>query len=137
MDRGSIPLNLHAALEPLIAVIIIAAPWIFGFSETDTATVICVIVGAVMLLVGSMTDWRMSLVRLVPLRMHLMGDLLLGAVLVLSPLVFGFADEGGPTRFMVIAGVLELLTALMTRWDRLEAEATYTREHGQGRPAAR
>jgi hypothetical protein len=111
-----------------MAVVIIAAPWIFGFSDTDSATTICVIVGVVMLLVGSMTDWRMSLVRLIPLRLHLSGDLVLGAVLVLSPLVFGFADEGGPTRFMVIAGVLELMTALMTRWDRTEAEPTYTRE---------
>ena len=139
MDRGPIPLNLHAALEPLIAVIIIASPWIFQFSETTTATVICVIVGVVMLLVGSITDWRMSLVRLIPLRMHLMGDLLLGAVLILSPLIFGFSDEGGPTRFMVIAGVLELMTALMTRWDRLEADPTYTREQGRAprRPVTR
>jgi hypothetical protein len=127
MNRGPIPLNLHAALEPLMAVVIIAAPWIFGFSGTDSATVICVLVGVVMLLVGSMTDWRMSLARLIPLRMHLMGDLVLGAVLLFSPLIFGFADEGGPTRFMVVAGVLELLTALMTRWDRTEAEPTYTR----------
>ncbi|HKH65089.1 MAG TPA: SPW repeat protein [Solirubrobacterales bacterium] len=128
MDRGPIPLNLHAAIEPLVAVIVIAAPWIFGFSETDSATAICVIVGLVMLVSGAMTDWRMSLARVIPLRMHLMTDLLLGAVLVLSPLVFGFADEGGPTRFMVIAGVLEAMTALMTRWDRTEAEPTYTRE---------
>jgi hypothetical protein len=128
MDRGPIPLNLHAALEPLIALVIAAAPWLFGFSETDSATAICVIVGVTMLVAGSLTDWRLSLMRLIPLRMHLATDLLLGAVLILSPLVFGFADEGGPTRFMVIAGVLEVLTALMTRWDRTEAEPTYTRE---------
>jgi hypothetical protein len=128
MDRGPIPLNLHAALEPLMAIVIIAAPWIFGFSDTDSATVICVLVGVTMLLVGSMTDWRMSLVRVIPLRLHMMGDLTLAAVLLLSPLVFGFADEGGPARFMVIAGALEALTALMTRWDRTEAEPTYTRE---------
>jgi hypothetical protein len=135
MDRGPIPLNLHAALEPLIALVIIAAPWIFQFSETTAATVICVIVGVTMLLVGSITDWRLSLVRLIPLRMHLMGDFALGAVLILSPLIFGFSDEGGPTRFMVIAGVLELMAALMTRWDRTEAEPTYTRERGSRRVA--
>jgi len=128
MDRGPIPLSLHAALEPLIALVIISAPWIFGFSETDSATVICVLVGVVMLLVGSLTDWRLSLRRVIPLRMHLAGDLMLGTVLLLSPLVFGFAEQGGPTRFMVIAGALEVLTALMTRWDRTEAESTYTRE---------
>jgi SPW repeat len=132
MDRGPIPLNLHAALEPLMAAVIIAAPWIFGFSETNSATVICVLVGTAMLLVGSTTDWRRSLLRLIPLRMHLLGDLTLGAVLILSPLIFGFADQGGPTRFMVLAGVLELLTALMTRWDRTEAEPTYTRQRPTG-----
>ncbi|MGN6256519.1 MAG: hypothetical protein ACTHN3_02055 [Solirubrobacterales bacterium] len=78
MERGPIPLNLHAALEPLMAVIVIAAPWIFQFSETTSATVICVAVGVTMLLVGSMT-------------------------------------------------------ALMTRWDRSEAEPTYTRERGAPR----
>jgi hypothetical protein len=130
MDRGPIPLNLHAAIEPLVAVIVIAAPWIFGFSETDSATAICVVVGLVMLVSGAMTDWRMSLARVIPLRMHMTTDLLLAALLILSPLVFGFADEGGPTRFMVIAGVLEAMTALMTRWDRTEAEPTYTRERG-------
>jgi hypothetical protein len=128
MDRGPIPLNVHAALEPVIALIVIAAPWIFGFSDVDSATVICVLVGVVMLLVGSMTDWRLSLARVIPLRMHMIGDLTLAMVLVLSPLVFGFADEGAPTRFMVIAGVLEAMTALMTRWDRTEAEPTYTRD---------
>jgi hypothetical protein len=138
MERGPIPLNLHAAIEPLVAVVVIAAPWIFGFSETDSATTICVIVGVVMLLSGALTDWRMSLARVIPLRMHMMTDLLLGAVLILSPLVFGFADEGGPTRFMVIAGVLEAMTALMTRWDRTEADPAYAREPGSRghRPAA-
>ena len=128
MDRGPIPLNVHAALEPVIALIVIAAPWIFGFSDVDSATVICVLVGVVMLIVGSLTDWRLSLARVIPLRMHMIGDLTLAMVLLLSPLIFGFADEGGPTRFMVIAGVLEALTALMTRWDRTEAEPTYIRD---------
>jgi hypothetical protein len=135
MDRGPIPLNAHAALEPLMAIVIAAAPWIFGFSDVDSATAICVLVGLTMLVAGALTDWRLSLRRVIPLRAHLMTDLLLGAVLLLSPLVFGFADEGGPTRFMVTVGVLELLTALMTRWDRTEAEPTYTREHGT--PVAR
>ena len=128
MDRGPIPLNVHAALEPLIALVIIAAPWIFGFSDVDSAKAVCIVVGVVMLIAGSMTDWRLSLVRLIPLRMHLMTDLLLGAVLVLSPFVFGFSDKGGATRFTIIAGVLELMTALATRWDAVEAAPTYTRE---------
>lgn len=135
MDRGPIPLNLHAAIEPLIAAIVIAAPWIFGFSDVDSAKAVCVVVGVAMLIAGSMTDWRLSLVRLIPLRMHLMTDLLLGAVLILSPFVFGFGDEGGATRFMVIAGILELVTALMTRWDPTEAEEPVTGRRSRSTPA--
>jgi len=127
MERGPIPLNVHAAIEPLMAIVIIAAPWIFSFSEVNSATVICVIVGIVMLLAGSMTDWRLSLVRLIPLRMHFATDLVLGAVLILSPFVFGFSDEGGATRFTIIVGALELMTALSTRWDPTEAEEYHTR----------
>jgi hypothetical protein len=127
MDRGPIPLNMHAALEPLIALVIIAAPWIFGFSGSDDAKAVCIGVGVVMLVAGALTDWRLSLARLIPLRMHLMTDLLLAAVLILAPFVFGFGDEGGPTRFLVIAGVLEAFTALATRWDPVEAEDAYTR----------
>jgi hypothetical protein len=127
MERGPIPLNVHAALEPLMAVVIIAAPWIFGFSEVDSATAICVIVGVVMLLAGSMTDWRLSLVRLIPLRMHFATDLVLAAVLILAPFVFGFSDKGGATRFTIIVGVLELMTALSTRWDPAEADEYHTR----------
>jgi hypothetical protein len=127
MDRGPIPLNAHAAMEPLIAAVIIAAPWIFGFSNVDSAKAVCIAVGVVILIVGSLTDWRLSLARLIPLRVHFMSDIVLGAVLILSPFVFGFSDEGGATRFTIIAGVLELGATLATRWDPAEAAPTYTR----------
>jgi hypothetical protein len=121
MRNGPIPLNTHAAIDPFAAVLLIAAPWIFGFSEVDEATALCVVGGAVMLIGAATTDWRLSLVRLLPLSMHFMVDLLLGALLILWPFVFGFSDKGAATRFMIIYGALLLLTALGTRWDPAEA----------------
>jgi hypothetical protein len=135
MDRGPIPLNAHAALEPLIAIVIIAAPWIFGFSDADDAKAVCIAVGVIMLIAGSMTDWRLSLARVIPLRVHMMTDLLLAAVLILSPFVLGFSDNGGATRFTVIAGVLEALTALATRWDPAEAAPSAVDRRSQATPA--
>jgi SPW repeat len=122
MDRGPISLNTHAMLEPLMAVLIIVAPWLFGFSDVSDAQTICIVVGAVMLIAGAMTQWRYSLAKLIPLRTHFMTDLLLAAVLILTPFIFGFSDEGGATRFMIIIGVLEAFTALSTRWDPAEAD---------------
>ncbi len=135
MRRGPIPLNLHAGLEPLIAIVIALAPWIFGFSAVDEAKAVCIAVGVIMLIAGSLTDWRLSIARLIPLRMHMTTDLLLGAVLILAPFVLGFSDEGGATRFMVIAGVLEIGAALATRWDPIEAADSTVGRRSPSTPA--
>jgi hypothetical protein len=135
MRRGPIALNMHAAVEPLIAIVIIAAPWIFGFSDAEDAKIVCIAVGAVTLIAGSMTDWRLSIARVIPLRIHMMTDLALGAVLILAPFVLGFSDNGGATRFTVIAGVLEILTALATRWDPVEAQESAVDRRQRSTPA--
>ena len=43
-----------------------------------------------------------------------MTDLVLGVVLIISPFVFGFSGNGGATRFCIIFGALELITAMST-----------------------
>jgi hypothetical protein len=120
MPRGPLPLRAHQAIEPFAGILLIAAPWIFGFSDNDTATTLSVIAGIVVLATGMTTRWRMSLVKLIPLRTHFMMDVGLGIALIVLPFIAGFSDDGGATRFFVIAGALELGTALMTRWDERE-----------------
>ena len=133
MPRGPLPLRAHQAIEPIAAIVLIAAPWIFGFSDNDTATTLSIIVGVIVLVTGMTTRWRMSLVKLIPLRTHFMMDLAVGVALVALPFIAGFSDHGGATRFFVIAGVLELGTALMTRWD--EREEIGAERRGRTHPA--
>jgi hypothetical protein len=120
MPRGPLPLKAHQAIEPIAALLLIAAPWIFGFDDSDTATTLSVIAGVLVLITGMSTRWRMSLVKLIPLRTHFMMDVGLGIALIVVPFIAGFSDNGAATRFFVIAGALELGTALMTRWDERE-----------------
>ena len=120
MPRGPVPLRAHQAIEPFAALLLIAAPWIFGFSDNDTATALSVIAGVIVLVTGMSTRWRMSVVKLIPLRTHFMMDVGLGIALIAAPFIAGFSDHGGAARFFVIAGVLELATALTTRWDERE-----------------
>jgi SPW repeat len=124
MPRGPLSLRAHQMIEPFAAILLIAAPWIFGFSDNDTATTLSVIIGVIVLLTGMSTRWRLSLVKLIPLRTHFMMDLGVAVALIALPFIAGFSDHGGATRFFVIAGVLELGTALMTRWDAREEVAT-------------
>jgi hypothetical protein len=117
MSNGPLSLRTHQAVEPVAALLLIVAPWLFGFSDNDTATTLSIIVGVIVLVTGMSTRWRMSLVKLIPLRTHFMMDLGVGIALIVLPFIGGFSDHGGATRFFVIAGALELATALMTRWD--------------------
>jgi SPW repeat len=135
MPRGPIPLRLHAALEPIAALLLIVAPWLFGFSDVTSATIVSVAVGALMLLTGMTTRWRWSLMKAIPLRTHFRMDLLLGIVLIAAPFVLGDSDRGDATRFLVVMGVLELLTALGTRWDEREEVAPSHRHGSRTTPA--
>ncbi len=136
MRRGFISLETHARIEPVAAIVLIVAPWIFGFSDVHSATAVSIIVGVAMLLSGAMTQWRLALVRVIPVRVHFMADLVLGAFLVLSPFIFGFSDNGAATRFTIIAGALELVTALSTRWEPAEL-GRRDRRQSSGAAAAR
>jgi hypothetical protein len=120
MPKGPISLRGHATIEPLAALVLIVGPWLFGFNDIESLTIVSVAAGAVMLVAGAMTRWRWSLAKVIPLREHFMTDLLLGIVLILAPFVAGWGDRGDATRFLVIMGALELIAALMTRWDRRE-----------------
>ena len=43
-----------------------------------------------------MTRSRLSLVKLIPLGIHLMTDVLIGVVCIAAPFVLGFSDETAP-----------------------------------------
>jgi hypothetical protein len=58
--------------------------------------------------------------------MHFVTDLVLGAVLILSAFIFGFSDKGGGHPLHDHRWALELITAVSTRWDPLEAEEYHT-----------
>src|SRR3954463_12248640 len=134
MPKGPLPLKAHAALEPIVAIVLIAAPWIFGFDDVDSATAVSIAVGVLLLISGMTTRWRLSLMKLIPLRTHFRMDLVLGMVLIVAPFVFGDSDRGDATRFLVVMGILELATALGTRWDLREEVAPRASTARTGRP---
>ena len=116
MRQGPIPLTVHALAEPFLAVLLIAAPWIFGFDDVGSATAISIVAGIVVLLVGMSTDWKIAMVRKIPLVAHMALDFGLGIFLVAAPFLFGFSDESSALPFFLVIGILLLLSALGTRW---------------------
>jgi hypothetical protein len=89
--RRPITSRMHAMLDYPLAVVSIATPWIFGFSDVGGAAVaLPIIVGALAIGQSLITDWELSVANIVPLPVHLTLDTLAGIVLVISPIVFGF-----------------------------------------------
>jgi hypothetical protein len=117
MRNGPIPLNAHAAIEPLIGLLLILAPWIFSFSDVSDAKTVSIVLGALVIVGGLLTRWRYSVVKLIPLRAHFIWDFIIGAVLIASPFLFNFDDNDNATWFMIILGIAEIGAALATRWE--------------------
>ncbi len=116
MRQGPIPLTVHALSEPILAALLIAAPWLFGYDDVGAATAISIVAGLVVLLVGMSTNWKIAMVRKIPLAVHMALDFGLGIFLIASPFLFGFSDESPALIFFLVIGIALLLSALGTRW---------------------
>ena len=56
--------------------------------------------------------------RMIPTRAHGMMDYLVGVLLIVSPWLFGFADESGTAKWtFIILGVVVIATSLMTNYE--------------------
>jgi hypothetical protein len=113
----------HGYLDYIMGVLLIAAPWIFGFARDGAETWVPVILGAGTILYSLLTDYELGMTPTISMRTHLMLDLIGGVVLAISPWVFGFADYIWAPH--LILGIFEIGAALMTK----QVPATERRQH--------
>jgi SPW repeat len=127
---------MHAMLDYPLGVVLILAPWIFGFSDVGGAAVaLPIIVGALAIAQSLITDWELSIANLLPLPAHLMVDVVAGVVLAVSPFVFGFSDEGANAWVPhVVVGIGLVAAGLLTRRTR---ESVRPAGAARSRPAHR
>lgn len=107
----------HTIIGIIFGLALIAAPWLFGFSDTGGAAMLVPIyVGIFILLSELVTTNPYSLVKLVPMYVHVVLDVLTGAFLLISPWVFGFANSDTNTWLPhLVVGALVVGYALFTR----------------------
>ena len=89
-----IPTKFHAPLDYIVGVALIAAPWIFRFSEDTAATVVPIVLGIGLIAYSLFTNYELGVWKVVPMAAHNLFDIGAGTFLALSPWIFGFADEG-------------------------------------------
>jgi uncharacterized membrane protein HdeD (DUF308 family) len=88
-----IPTKFHAPLDCIVGVALIAAPWIFQFSEHTAATIVPIVLGIGLIAYSLLTDYELGVWKVAPMAVHNLIDVVAGIVLAASPFIFGFADE--------------------------------------------
>ena len=108
-----IPTRVHGILDYIVGLLLIAAPWIFGFADGSWAQWAPILVGVAALIYSLLTDYELGLANVISMPTHLWLDALSGLFLALSPWLFGFADRVWWPHGAF--GAFEILAALVTQ----------------------
>lgn len=113
----------HTVIGLVVGAALLIAPWLFGFSDNSAATNSAIWVGVVVLLSELVSTSPYSILKLVPMKAHVVMDVLVGVFLLLTPWLFSFMDSAANNQWLphVVVGVLIAGYALLTRTNDAEA----------------
>ncbi|HSI83305.1 MAG: hypothetical protein ACAI35_08245 [Candidatus Methylacidiphilales bacterium] len=107
-----IPTAIHGVMDYLMGALLIAAPWIFGFNPHAIEGMVPIYLGIGAIAYSLMTNYEAGAVKVIPMKVHLLLDIVSGVLLAASPWLFGFA--GVVYLPHLIFGLLEIGAGLMT-----------------------
>ena len=116
-----IPTRIHGVLDYLSGLLLIAAPWLFGFHDNRAATLVPLLLGVGVICYSLVTRYELGLIPVIAMRGHVLLDLMGGLLLLASPWLFGFAGRIAWPH--VTVGLLEIGAALFTATTPTRASA--------------
>lgn len=124
-----IPTKVHGIFDYAGAVFLLFLPEILGFSNVGGAAAgIPRVIGLFILVQSLFTDYEVGVVRLLPMRTHLINDYIASIFLALSPWIFGiniFASSIWLPH--VIIGIAILALSLLTQEEPVETGHPHAR----------
>ena len=103
----------HGYLDYIMGLLLIAAPWLFGFARGGAETWVPVILGISTIIYSLVTKYELGVYPMISMRTHLAIDLVSGIILAVSPWLFGFAGYIWAPH--LILGIAEIGASLMTK----------------------
>jgi hypothetical protein len=106
----------HTVIGLIVGIVLVLAPSLFNFNDTAPASMVAIWVGIFILLNELITTSPFSPLKLIPMKAHIVVDVLTGLFLALSPWLFNFADMNEPSQWVphLVVGILTAGYALMT-----------------------
>ncbi len=120
-----VSLKTHNILDYVGGAALILAPFLFGFSDIDAARNVFMIAGFALVAYSLCTNYYYSLIRVIPLGVHMTLDALNGVLIIAAPWIFNYRAFLTPGQeylhYILGVGVLALvgLTRERTESDKL------------------
>jgi len=109
-----IPATFHGFLDYAVAITLIAGPFVLGF--TGIAQLLAIAGGAGLFLYSLVTDYSVSVQKMLPFKVHLVFDFVAALVLIAAPFIFG--ADGGFTEiakyFYIVIGAAIVVVVAVT-----------------------
>ena len=106
--------STHMMTDYMLGPLLIAAPDLLGFREEKAATALCRVVGASVLIATSLTNAKGALLPVIPLTLHLAGDVAGGVFALGAPALFGMRNPRAKGTFYALAAAT-ILAGTLTR----------------------
>lgn len=114
----------HGIIDYIYSATLLLAPKLFDFSHHRIPSTIARLFGAGALGISLLTRYELSLAKIIPLRLHLILDVISTALLAASPFLFGFKHRRRNAWMPhLLIGLLSLPIPFLTRDHTEEALA--------------
>lgn len=123
-----ISLKTHNILDYVIGAVLVLCPYVFGFASINIARTVFLTLGFGLIGYSLLTNYRYSVLKLIPVSTHMGMDSLLGIVLILAPWLFGYRAlvTGGIVALHVLLGLGAIALVMFT--DRTTRATTIDRK---------
>jgi hypothetical protein len=112
-------LKTHNIMDYVIAVVLVLAPFLLGFSDVDRARNVFLTLGIGLAVYSLITKYYYSIAKIIPLGIHMILDCIAGVALMLAPSVFNYreliTDGQYAAHFIFGLGALALVALTRTR----------------------
>lgn len=84
--------TIHAYLDYPVAFALMGLPFLLGLGESNPLALwLSVVTGIAAFLLTALTDHHLGVIRVLPYKLHLTVDLIVGLTFLAAPFIFGFA----------------------------------------------
>ena len=105
--------TVHAYIDYPVALSLIALPFVLGLGTGNPlAKWLSVATGVAALILTLLTDHELGVVKIIPYRLHVAVDRLVGAVFIVAPFILGFTGVDA-AYYLVNAAAVLIATVLL------------------------